>query len=321
MPRLIAVYRAGALGDILITLPAIRALRAAFPGARLRAVGYPQNWEVVGGLIDEIVPVDGPANRWFASADLVVSWASRSPITDAPVVHSEPHPPPGIHAADWLLASIRRLVATDPTDEPLFFSTEELEDAHTLLDKLGLRRPVVLHPSAGAKYKCWPGEKFASLAASLTADSYEVALLEGPADGQAVDEVLSRSPVPVIRSRSARRLGAVLSQCLAYVGNDSGPTHLSAAVHLPTLALFGPTDPSSWAPRPALVLRTCCERATYQGQIRVCPAPDCVAALPVSLVRATLKDLLEDHASTCGASSATHTFSTNRALIDVSTSS
>ncbi|MER3484977.1 MAG: hypothetical protein C4345_02345, partial [Chloroflexota bacterium] len=60
---------------------------------------------------------------------------------------------------------------------------------------------------------------------------------------------------PVVHSTglALRQLAAVLSCCDVYVGNDSGVTHLAAALDVPVVALFGPTDPRMWAPRGSYV--------------------------------------------------------------------
>ena len=116
-------------------------------------------------------------------------------------------------------------------------------------------RPVVaLHPGSGGSAKRWPPERFAELAWRLIAGGYWVLLVEGPADMHvtaAVQAALGTGKADEVRI--ARRLGigalaALLRRCAAYVGNDSGVSHLAALAGMPTLALFGPSDPARWAP-------------------------------------------------------------------------
>ncbi|HET7295379.1 MAG TPA: glycosyltransferase family 9 protein, partial [Vicinamibacteria bacterium] len=107
---------------------------------------------------------------------------------------------------------------------------------------------LALHPGSGSTRKNWPAERFAGLADTL-APGTAYALVEGPADATAVACVLERAPrAVVVRGLSPLALASLLAQASLYVGNDSGVSHLAAAVGAPTLALFGPTDPAVWAP-------------------------------------------------------------------------
>jgi len=106
---------------------------------------------------------------------------------------------------------------------------------------------VAIHPGSGGRAKRWPVERFAELARALPCPTV---WLLGPAEdddmearrlGQGVGVVAHELPLPT--------LAGLLATCRAYVGNDSGVSHLAAAVGAPTVALFGPTDPAVWAPR------------------------------------------------------------------------
>jgi ADP-heptose:LPS heptosyltransferase len=106
-----------------------------------------------------------------------------------------------------------------------------------------------VHPGSGGKRKCWPAQRFAELAARLRAP---VLLLEGPADADACREfaeaLASSVPAARVTGVSLSRLAALLSESRGYMGNDSGVSHLAAALGVPTIAVFGPTDPAVWAP-------------------------------------------------------------------------
>ena len=95
----------------------------------------------------------------------------------------------------------------------------------------------------------WPG--FAALARRLRAAGLPLVALAGPADGPAVEALLEAGALEeeaLARDWPLPEIAALLSLARAVVGNDSGPTHLAAAVGCPTVALFGPTDPAVWAP-------------------------------------------------------------------------
>jgi len=73
----------------------------------------------------------------------------------------------------------------------------------------------------------------------------------GEADPAAADELAQVGETPVLREPDLRDVAAALLGCRGMVGNDSGISHLAAAIGIPVLALFGPTDPARWAPRGA----------------------------------------------------------------------
>jgi ADP-heptose:LPS heptosyltransferase len=291
---------------MVLALPALRALRRAHPRAQIDAVGPPALWSVAGSLVDRVVSIDRPLfapllagrpspelREWLAGTTLGVLWTAhdRSEVLRAAgvprVIHRSPYPPPGIHAARWLLEGLEAPWDEAVLEPPLVIPTPGERDAgRRILSGMGLNAPVILHPGAGAAWKRWPAERFAGLAAKLRRRGTPVALLEGPADAPAVADVLSRltGPVAVIREGSPRALAAILAAARLFVGNDSGPTHLAAAVGTPTVALFGPTDPASWSPLGARVVRGCTRRATAQGQVRVCDDPDCMSGIGVDTV-------------------------------------
>lgn len=297
--RSIAVLRAGALGDVLLTLPALAALRRRYPAARLQVIGYPSIWRVAGPLVDEILSIDtaslaglltGTPAPALEGTDLLVAWSARAPapLPGAILLHASPYPPPGVHAADWILQTLD--LPPVPETDLLRLTPAEFERAGHILSVAGLTRPIVIHPGAGAAWKRWPPECFAGLAQQLVDDSRPVALLQGPADAGAIAAVQAHlaRPLPVIREPDLRVLATLLARAAAYVGNDSGVTHLAALAGTPTTALFGPTDPVSWAPRGATVLRTCRSSSARQGDIRVCHNPICMAGIAVETVLAQL---------------------------------
>jgi heptosyltransferase III len=300
----LTLLRAGALGDTVLTLPAVQVLRTRYPLARIRVIGYPRWWELAGLLIDEVASIDAtlfatlyagrPAERltaWLRETDAFVSWSARSVATAAaaarvPLLESTPYPPPGEHAATWLIKTIAPSPHT-PIMPVLSFTSVEVRAARAVLRALGADRPIFLHPGAGALWKRWPPERFARLGDALTGRGHIVVLIAGPADEEAISETLQAAAIafPVVRERSIRGLAALLSEGTIFVGNDSGVTHLAAAAGTPTVALFGPTDPESWRPLGKVsVVQACTSRPSRQGQIRVCDDPACLEQLPVDEV-------------------------------------
>ena len=104
---------------------------------------------------------------------------------------------------------------------------------------------------SGSPKKNWPADRFVELARRAAADGVlNVFYLLGEADrGIAVSLARIDPARPALKEASLRQVASVLSACRLYIGNDSGITHLAAAAGAPVVALFGPSDPSLWAPR------------------------------------------------------------------------
>jgi len=109
----------------------------------------------------------------------------------------------------------------------------------------GVPRDVIVHPGSGGTRKNWPTDRFEAVARSLEERGRRVTWCVGPAEHDMrvpanADLLAADRLVDLARELTAARL---------YIGNDSGITHLAAATGCPTVAIFGPTDPSVWAPR------------------------------------------------------------------------
>jgi len=110
---------------------------------------------------------------------------------------------------------------------------------------------AILHPGSGGMKKRWPLTGFLELAKRLKEDGRITPLLMlGEADQDLMDELNALGkPWPMLFGLSLCDVAGVLSCASLYVGNDSGVTHLAAAVGVRTVALFGPSDPAIWGPR------------------------------------------------------------------------
>jgi ADP-heptose:LPS heptosyltransferase len=289
----IVVFRPGALGDTLLALPALAALRRAFAGCWLCAIGNAPALALAreAGLIDEALPFDdlrwadlfsaagmrsAEARQTLAGARLAVLWLRDSDGLAArnlralgiPQVVSAPgRPPEGarIHAADYLLGTLAPLLGDEPASMPAAMPLlEPSAAARAWAEEEWTRRglgdaPVLLlHPGSGGRAKCWPPERFAELAGRFMANGWRALVIEGPADASAAAALLASLAAPraeLLAGLTLPQLAALLAHsqrggpAALYVGNDSGVSHLSALLGVPTLALFGPTAPAIWAPR------------------------------------------------------------------------
>ena len=328
----ILVIRAGAIGDLILTLPALRALRRRFPGAYLEVMGHPHSLALVAGQgeIDAVSsisrremahlyvpngPIPEALERTFGAFDLIVAYVAETEGTlienlrrtgARQVISWPPFPFRCMHEADHLLEALRPVgiassenvpeLLPTPLDRAFatrFWSTHNIRPSQAVL---------ALHPGSGSPSKCWPPERFARIADwAIESLSAAVLLIAGPADEEARHQTLCRMKgTPVLASDlSLPRLGALLERCTAFLGNDSGITHLAAAVGTPTVALFGPTDARIWGPRGEHVKilhhETPCSPCNDRHRRR-CSHRYCIERIAISEVKKALLFLMNTQA-------------------------
>jgi heptosyltransferase III len=284
-PRFL-VLRGGAIGDFIVTLPVLQALRAQWPLARIEIWGYPHiaTLAVAGGLAETVVSLDrAEMARFFVPVPQFTD-AQVAAVRSFDLIFNYLHDPVGQVRSNLLLAGAKQVLSGSPLIkrghavpfllEPLqalaIFETERLPEldlsgearaaGRTQLRARGLKgRPVAVHPGSGGKAKKWPVDRFAEVIRRLRETGRDVVAVLGESDGEE-SAFLARelAGLPVLDNLPLVELAAVLSECGAYVGNDSGITHLAAAVGLPVVALFGPSDPETWAPRGRGGVRVLC---------------------------------------------------------------
>jgi len=266
----------GSLGDVLLAGPALAHLEGLGFRTTLAVTSHLVALFADSGLVAAardveglglhrlfVEPVDVRALEVFAGYDAIVSWFGAGDSTfraslarvRCPVVVARAVPPPGAgrHVARHALETLAPLGAR-PTESPiprLGVAAADRAAAEAWLGARGIRpgEAIVLQPGAGSVAKVWPG--FASLARRLRDASGSIVALAGPADAAAAQALVATGildPDAVARDWSLPRIAALFALARAAVGNDSGPTHLAAAVGCPTVAIFGPTDPAVWAP-------------------------------------------------------------------------
>ncbi|GAH74766.1 unnamed protein product, partial [marine sediment metagenome] len=120
---------------------------------------------------------------------------------------------------------------------------------------------LIFHPGAGSAQKTWPAPCFAQLASRITENTnYRIVYLLGPAETERFDArtlSLFNSTGQVLPDLDILQACALISHSLAFLGHDSGPTHLAAALSIRTLAIFGPSNSTHWQPL-ASTTRTIC---------------------------------------------------------------
>lgn len=265
--RRFLVLRGGALGDFIVTLPALDLLRQRWPAARIELIGNATAAAVARprGLLDAVhsqhegrwralygtAPLPRPLADWLASFDLVVNYW---PDPDGELRRRFPqHPGQTFLFADALPATApaaahycRPLSQIGITPRNFRFSL-----ATPCPTTNPASEPLLIHPGSGSPDKNWPTENWIALLRLLPPP---VELVLGEAEADRWPD--SRLPgIPRLAHRPLEELISRFSRCRCFLGHDSGISHLAAACGAPCLLLFGPTDPALWAP-PGLHVQT-----------------------------------------------------------------
>ncbi len=161
-----------------------------------------------------------------------------------PIIHDEN----GGHISSAYLRSLDEAERAQPSDVRVTLGAEDLAAAQRVLAR-GRIEPgnfILLMPGSGSRTKNWPAEKFAELG-RLLPPHRPAAIILGPAEAELGGFFLERR-FPVLQNLELGEAAAVARMARAFVGNDSGMSHLAAAVGTPGVVLFGPTDPLRWRP-------------------------------------------------------------------------
>jgi heptosyltransferase-3 len=299
-PALLIVHQ-GALGDLVCIFPIIAALRRHFRPVALLCQEHLGKLAAAEHLVDAWLPIEaawtaslftgeaGPEARRILAPYVRILVFSRSEalvsslqhLGDARVCRVPPRPPTDrrVRVAEHALEHIRRC--------GLLREPEEVEPETGMSTGPPMRRTcltsVLIHPGAGSPRKRWPLAGFLELAASIKAQGLNPEFVIGPAEQDLLPVLEARGAV-VHRPADSLDLVARLRSAAAYVGNDSGVSHLAAWAGLPCVVIFGPTDPARWRPwgrsvevvQPPLECTPCFETAPEN-----CAAADCLNQIRV----------------------------------------
>jgi len=281
----ILIIRGGAIGDFILTMPVLAALRRHFPLAPLEVLGYPHivQLALATGLADKVrsiearplagffaphTPLDRELADYFAGFSLIVSYlfdpdaifrVNVAKCSSAQFIVG-PHRPSetsNAHATEIFLQPLERLGIFNPHSVPnlqLNAVQDSTRPRHALQTCAGPGpRVLALHPGSGSERKNWPEEKWAEFISRLAAlPDVHFWLVGGEAEGDRLTRL--SAGLPGGRFEVAQNLPLVdlafrLRDCHAFVGHDSGISHLAAALGVPTLVLWAHTNPAVWIPR------------------------------------------------------------------------
>ncbi len=264
----IVVLHQGAIGDFLLALSVLQPARAALGADRLTAIASAPSAMLASGhsAVDVWISPESIGLYRLFRRDLDISDRLRGLLSTADcILNFTGGADEVVHERLSAVAS-GRIVSVDPrpsattrTDRRHITAqwTEAIRAAGLAIGEplpavIRLHRSsprasrrIVVHPGSGSPHKCWPFERFAALADRLT--DADLVWMLGPAEGALARRVAGRDEPTLVESdlaRAAERLAAAA----VYVGNDSGITHLAAALGLPCVAIFTTTDPCIWRP-------------------------------------------------------------------------
>jgi ADP-heptose:LPS heptosyltransferase len=306
--RRVLLLNATALGDLLFSFPAFRALKETYPHWQLDALVNPRHRDLAAHNPHLsrvwLYPGRGPALLSLMRRvrrqqyDLAVILHGNDPeatliahTAGAPFVIGSANSPlafaysAGVsrpdrfeHAIERRLAYARVLGAdTDNRRMELTAPALEITRARDILVEHFSRRPellIALHPTGSAPYKWWPLERYVELGKYLF-ERYQAHLLiiSGARDRPAAEALATQLPGPALVTGGRYPLltvAGLLSYCRLLVANDSGPLHMGLALGVPTLALLGADHPARIGPYRV-------DWGTYlYGKEGACPEPDCL---------------------------------------------
>ncbi len=339
----VLAIRLRALGDVVLTTPALRALKRGFPGASLEVVTESRYAPLLDGLagVDRVWPLERspgstlrlivalrrrrferavdffgtPRSALLAAccgARVSAGYALRGRGRLYSIRVPRSLDAPGGRREHAAATHVRLAAAAggvpDGLEARIALQRGARAAAAELLERAGVRDParcVGLVAAGTWPAKTWPRSHAAALARRLMAAGLGVLLLSGPGEAEVVAALRALAPgVAVLPECDVAVLAAVIERLAAVVGTDSGPRHVAAALSVPTFAWFGPTHPDTWNPP-----------GEQHGFIQtglpcracdrtVCPHWSCMPSIAPEDAAARVLAHLERHGSAAGLSSA-----------------
>lgn len=266
-PTRILFIASNRIGDAILSTGVLARLLQEYPGAKVTVAGGAASLPVFGGVPGLERAILFRKKRlglhWLAlwSKTMLRQWdvvvdMRRSALPWLVWAGRRLSPPKGNRTTHRVAQAASMLGLADKPPAPKIWLREAHRSAAASLIQRGL--PVLaIGPTANWGGKMWPGERFAELALRLTAENgplpqARIAVFGGPDERLQANPVLAALPrdrrIDLVGKVDILTAAACLQRCALYVGNDSGLMHLAAAVGLPTLGLFGPSDERSYGP-------------------------------------------------------------------------
>ena len=268
-PRIL-IIRGGAIGDFILTLPVLSALKKRFPKAVLEILGYPRiaSLALEGGLVKAVHALESPELAMFFSKNGAVDLGWSEFFSKFSIIISYLYDPDKIFESNVKSCGVNQFIPAHyrPNEEKMIhasiFFLEALEiltifDSNPIASlsidvELPLKRCLVLHPGSGSDSKNWLEKSWKELIEYLLNNtSLQLLLIGGEAEGEKLQRLERGVPgdrLEILQNIPLNKLAKCLARCSGYIGHDSGVTHLASALGLPTLVLWGPSCESVWKP-------------------------------------------------------------------------
>jgi ADP-heptose:LPS heptosyltransferase len=274
-PRIL-IIRGGAIGDFILTLPALALVREAFPAAHIEIIGYRHivslaegrfyadasrsiEYGPLAGFFARNGTLDEELRGYFSGFQQVISYLFdpdsifATNLARAGVKHflnAHVRIDDSAHASQQLARPLQGLALYLESHAAIVHPTEADRLAADSIFPEEKDLFVAIHPGSGSPRKNWPSERWRELIEHLLHVKQRIVMVGGEADGKPLTELEAAfaGRVVVVRDVPLPHLAALLARSRLFIGHDSGISHLAAAAGAPCLLLFGPTDPTVWAP-------------------------------------------------------------------------
>jgi ADP-heptose:LPS heptosyltransferase len=267
----ILVIHHGALGDVVSTFPALLRLKKLYGSIAIICQSSIGQLAQELDIVDKWFPLEAAAFASLYSGHIdpiaknillsyrkIILFSRSRPlektlfsISENEVYRIQPRPDLGqrIHVTQHILSNLVRCRLLEESDK----DTRIKLSISIYTDR---RNPqydpskIIIHPGSGSRKKCWPISNFVKVASSIDANGKQPEFILGPAEYD-LYEILMQSKrlnANVHKIEKLTELAGLLKTGGGFIGNDSGVSHLAAFIGLPTVVVFGPSDPKTWKP-------------------------------------------------------------------------
>jgi ADP-heptose:LPS heptosyltransferase len=274
------IHHDGALGDVILSAPVFKIIRATYPDDLIQFIGRPQaiGFLKLAAMVDETFSSDshifadlyaetltlnplltdllascGKAYVFTANPESILVEQLKKRIPNTAIILTKPSRNQRVHVTTFQLNQLPSSYVAVPHLKDIFRKPEPIINNDWGKGKT----TVVVHPGSGGRKKCWHPIKYLNLMKQVRR-RFDVffAVLSGPAEEtfirafeQSCSDLGLTEFIRFFHNQPLGHISSILRDCAIYIGNDSGVTHFASLFAPHIIAIFGPTDPCQWAPQ------------------------------------------------------------------------